>query len=253
MIKQKLSSVIILVFISSSFLYAQVDQGDCKGYPKNAKVVLKKKLGKRYDSLIRIREDADFDSDYLTENEFKALSPYELFVYCLMFPEMFSQNCSVEEDIDEEKYWDAKEGDFIKPKDRVYGYISTYEDFSLSDRQVDKLKKNKKLIIQYIKQDVEGKRYLPCNYKDMIIKTNAIEAIPWLISFFNDNSQKTDKEILTVLSVLMYRNKFKPFMESKSCAKMYLGLKRTDYIEFNSGNIKLTFERAIAFYNSKYQ
>jgi hypothetical protein len=253
-IKQKLIFFISFFILSNTILLAQDDPSECKQYPKDAKTVLKKKLGKRYDSLVRLKEEGDIDSDYLTDSEFKNLSSYESFVYCLLFPEMFSQNCSVEEELDEEKYWDQNaESKAIKPELRVYGYISTYDDFSLSDRQLEKLKRNRSQIVQYIKQNVEGKRYIPCNYKNILIQINAIESIPWLISFFNNNSNKKDKDILTVLCSLMYDNKYKPFMESKSCAKMYLNLKRTDYIEFNSANIKLTFERAMAFYNSRYK
>ena len=121
------------------------------------------------------------------------------------------------------------------------------------EERKNKLKRNKKAIIDYIKQSVKGKSYLACNYKDMIIQINAVETIPWLINYFENNSHRKDKEVITVLCYLMYENKYRPFMESKSCAKMYLGLKRTDYIEFNSGNIKLTLERANAFYNSYYK
>lgn len=256
-VKQKLMFFISFFILSNTILFAQDDPSECKQYPKDAKTVLKKKLGKKYDSLVRLKDGWEDDSDYsyyLTDNEFKNLSSYESFVYCLLFPEMFNQNCDPIEEIDEENYWDHNaQSKAIKPELRVYGYISTYDDFSLSDRQVEKLKRNRSQIIQYIKQNVEGKTKIPCNYKNIIIQTNAIESIPWLISFFNNNSHKRDKEILTVLCSIMYQNNYKPFMESKTCAKLYLGLKRTDYIEFNSANIKLTFERAMAFYNSKYK
>jgi hypothetical protein len=245
--------IVILISFSGYDLYAQTSDFKCGSIPSNAKVVLKKKLGRKYDYLIRVKQEFDIDAEYLSDREFNDLNPYELFVYCLMFPESFNQNCSGEGEIDDEEYWDGKDG--VKessPYEKVYGYITTDDDFTLSERQINKLKKNKKAIIDYVKQNTKGRSYLPCNYKDLIIQINAIETIPWLINYFENNSHRKDKEVLTVLCSLMYQNEFGPFMESKSCAKMYLRLKKPNYIEFNSANIKITLERAMDFYKSRY-
>jgi hypothetical protein len=87
------------------------------------------------------------------------------------------------------------------------------------------------------------------NYKHVIVKINATEMIPLLISTYNID--KKDHDLLTVLNLLMLNNKYQPFMTSESYRKLYAkeDSRWEAHLTFNDANEALIIQRATEFYD----
>jgi hypothetical protein len=188
----------------------------------------------------------EYVGDYysvVTDEIFDALTLYEKFLYCVIYPEEFSQNCNPNFHVYQKQF-----------NKRLYGWISGPNEYQLSSRQIDFLKQNKRIIIEYIKNDVDYFKSMPVSYKNILVEIDATDLIPWMINVFENYTMRKDGQLLTVFFQLMRNNEYAPFTSSKSFYKLYgFNDDRIDYIEFNNANINLTVERAMGLYVMKHK
>jgi hypothetical protein len=97
-------------------------------------------------------------------------------------------------------------------------------------------------------ESIRRSHHIGLNYKKVIVDINATEMIPLLISMYNE--KKIDHDILTVLMLLMSKNKYPVFINSVSWQKLYGDPKsnRRGYLDFNTANEQLILQRATDFY-----
>lgn len=174
----------------------------------------------------------------LKPEQYKSLSLREKFTYVMINPEMYSQNCAVFIPLPDEEY-------------KIFAHLMSWVDESMwSDRQLDFLRENRDSVMALIKESTLRSKKMGVNYKDAIIQMNAWEMIPFIISYYESNPR--DKDALTVLLLLMKKGEYIEFLKSSSFKKLY----GTDYnyenwINYNSANEKLIFERAMGYYKEK--
>ncbi|MFN5319207.1 MAG: hypothetical protein ACK5CY_10255 [Bacteroidia bacterium] len=236
----------LLVLFSNLNFSAQVYYGT-EGFPddieqtENSSIIDEKKI--IIDSKIG---NLEYEEDYysvVTDEVFEALTLYEKFLYCVVYPEDFSQNCNPDAQVHQKQI-----------NKRLYGWISDANEYQLSYRQIEFLKQNRAVIIEYIKNDVEYFKSLPEAYKNILIEIDATELIPWLIHVFENYTMRSDGQLLTVFFQLMRNNEYVPFTTSTSFNKLYgFADHRINYIEFNNANINLTVERAMGLYVMKHK
>lgn len=184
------------------------------------------------------REDEDDSGiDSLPAKLYQSLSLREKFTYNMIYGESFYQNCDIDFPVpDEEK--------------KIFGNLPRlFSEEGWSDRQRAFFKDNKDSVIALMVESIGRAKRVGLNYKHVIVDINASSMIPLLISEYN--LQKKDRDILTVLLLLMRNNKFPAFIESVSYSKLYLG-KESYYmgsLVFNPENEALIIQRATDFYN----
>ena len=191
----------------------------------------------KYKTARSTNEDDDQWTDSLPEKLYRSLSFRERFTYNMIYEESFSQNCDIDQPVvDEEK--------------KIFGHLARERgEGSWSDRQAKFFDDNKDSAIALMTESIGRAKRVGLNYKYVIVYINATSMIPTLIDTYN--MQKKDRDILTVLMLLMLNGKYTPFMESLSCKKLYVG-KDTYYdasLAFNSANEALIIQRATDFYN----
>ena len=183
-------------------------------------------------------EEADAGVSALKPEQFKALSLREKFTYVMIHPEMYSQNCAI----------------FIpQPHEdkKIFANLMSwmYEE-TWSERQINFLRENRDSVMSLIKESTLRSKHMGVNYKDAILEVNGWEMIPFLIEYFKSN--KKDKDVLTVLNLLMKKGEYKEFLKSQSYRKLY-GSDYNDesWINYNSANEKLVIDRAMGYFKEK--
>lgn len=183
-------------------------------------------------------EDADYDAkSEITYQQWQALSLREKFTYCMIHGDRFTQNCDVRAPIQDEDQ-------------KIFAHLlSPFEEEFLSDRQRNWLSVNKDSVLALMGESIGRTGYVGLNYKTVIVDLNGTSMIPQLIAVYSKT--KADKDILTVLNLLMKKNEFKPFMESGSYKKLY---ESSDaymaHINYNQANEELIIKRATEFHQS---
>jgi hypothetical protein len=193
-----------------------------------------------------IREVPDKDNEdaglrALSEKTYASLSLREKFTYNMIQGESYFQGCDVFMPyIDEEKKVFARLPDAFSEK----GWSKRQRKFFLD---------NKDSVISLMTESIGRTHYVGLNYKHVIVDINATEMIPFLIDFYK--IQRKDHDILTVLLLLMYNNKYPPFMASPSYKKLYAneGGSYEAYLVCNAANQDLIIQRATEFYNGLHQ
>lgn len=183
-----------------------------------------------------IKADEDNFTEELNNKAYMGLTLREKFTYHMIHAEAYSQNCDVIPPIlDEDK--------------KIFGNLpDVFNEHSWSERQDNFLVSNRDTVMTLIRESVVRSKRMGVNYKTAIVNVNGRELIPFLISTYHIDQK--DKDILTVLMLLMKKNEYKPFMTSASYIKLYG--KNSDYgsfIDFNKANEALIISRATAFYN----
>lgn len=183
-----------------------------------------------------IKADEDNFTEALSNKAYLGLSLREKFTYHMIHGEAYSQNCDATPPI-------------LNEDKKVFGNLpDAFNERSWSERQDNFLVSNRDTVMALIRESVIRSKRMGVNYKTAVVNVNGRELIPFLVSTYNTDQK--DRDILTVLMLLMKKNEYKPFMTSASCIKLYG--KNSDYgssIDFNKANEALIINRATAFYH----
>jgi hypothetical protein len=187
-------------------------------------------------SLIKgIKFNDNDETEKLGSKLYQGLSLGEKFTYHMIHPESFSQICDAYPPIQDEHK-------------KIFGQLpDLYDEYSWSDRQIAFFKANRDSVVKLLKECITKDKQIGVNFKKAIVEMNATEMIPFLIT--TCKSIKKDHDILTVLLLLMEKNKYPPFIASISHKKLYS--EDSDYKSFlvyNQANEDLIFQRATDFY-----
>lgn len=183
-----------------------------------------------------IKEDEDTHL-ILPAKAYNALSLREKFTYHMIHAESYSQNCDVMPPIQDEQK-------------KIMGYLpDAFDEYAWSDRQRKFLQDNKDSVMALIKESVNRSGRIGLNYKEAIVEMNALQMIPFLITFYKKD--RKDHDILTVLLLLMKGVKYEPFAKSVTYTKLYGdNSSYTSFIQLNAANEELIFKRAMDLYNA---
>lgn len=182
--------------------------------------------------------DEEYQTEKLSDKAYQQLTFREKFTYHMIHGEVFSQICDVMPPIQDEQK-------------KIMGYLpETFDEYHWSDRQLKFMVANRDSVLALIRVGVAADKRIGLNYKQAIVELNATEMIPFLIKTYN--VQKKDHDILTVLMLLMEKNKYPVFYASISHTKLYS--KERDYyhesfLVYNKANEDLIIKRATDFYN----
>lgn len=181
--------------------------------------------------------DQGMGTEPLDSKLYMALSFNEKFTYHMIHPESYSQNCSILPERTDEAH-------------RIYGHLpDIFGEYDWSERQLKFFTGNRDAVEQLMKPLIQINNKVGGNFREAIVRMNAIELIPYLIEFYN--REKKDHYILTILMLLMKENKYTEFTNSTSYSKLY-GKEDGEYsayLVYNKANEVLILQRASNFYN----
>ncbi len=195
------------------------------------------KIKKLVAGLKTVYEENDEGHQKMPANMYNSLPLREKFTYNMIHAEDFSQNCDV----------------FIVENEhkKIFGHLpDIFGDSNWSDRQYNFFKENRDSVMALIKESVLRSKRMGANYKHAIVELNGWEMIPFLINTYK--TDRKDRDILTVLMLLMDQDKYLGFITSSSYKKLYGADALYDaYLELNKPNEDLIMQRADNFYKSK--
>ena len=188
-------------------------------------------------SLIKKIEDTE-ESAALKQKDYLSLSLREKFTYHMIHAESYSQNCDAMPPV-------------IDAEKKIFAQLpDAFNEYSWSERQLNFLNANRDSVIALMTESIGRSNRVGVNYKRAIIEINAREMVPLLIStYYRDHK---DKDILTLLMILMKNNEYTPFLTSTSYKKLFAD-QETSYrafLNFNAANEELIMTRANNFYNA---
>ncbi|MBZ4188847.1 hypothetical protein [Niabella beijingensis] len=180
-------------------------------------------------------DNSDEGVSALSPDAYQSLSLREKFTYTMIHPEMYAQNCS----INMIHFHEHRE---------IFGYlVSDGDEQTWSDRQLGFLRDNRDSVMALIKASATRSGRMGVNYKTAIVEMNGWEMIPYLTGFYTAN--KKDKDLLTVLMLLMKQGKFQPFLHSSSYKKLYgVDGNHENALDYNKANEELIISRARTYY-----
>jgi hypothetical protein len=154
-----------------------------------------------------IKTDKD-DNPVLPSKQYNALSKSEKFTYCMLNAEEFDQNC-------------AEMPGILKEERKIFAYPEPpfYDQYHWSKRQEAFLKGARATVIRLLRETIESHHRVGANIKQAIVFLNADELIPTLVK--NYDRDKKDKDILSVLCVLMKQKAYRPFVVSPTYKTLY--------------------------------
>lgn len=180
----------------------------------------------------------DMDNMVADPKAYERLSLREKFAYHVTHGEAYNQNCDVQPPIVEE---DKK----------IFGQLPDFlGDNGWSQRQEKFFLNNRDTVLALIRESTIRSKHMGVNYKQVIVDVKAVELIPFVIKTYRDNPK--DKDLLTVLLLLMKDANYAPFLQTPTYKKLYGG--QSDYrsfLVFNAANEALIISRALDFYNSR--
>lgn len=183
-------------------------------------------------------DEAEGGEASLTPAQYNSLSLREKFTYTMIHPELYSQNCAV----------------FIPMANEdkmIFAHLMSWTDEEMwSPRQEKFLKDNRDSVMTLIKESTVRSRKMGVNYKDALVLIDAWEMIPFIIEYYKSNP--IDKDALTVLLLMMKEGEYQEFLKSSSYRKLYgSDYNYESYINYNSANEKLIFDRAMGYYSER--
>ncbi|ERJ60077.1 hypothetical protein M472_15035 [Sphingobacterium paucimobilis HER1398] len=187
---------------------------------------------------IKSDDNDDMGLSALSTADFKSLTLREKFTYTVVHPELYSQNCDIRIMLPNEEQ-------------KVFGYLlSTLNEQTWSQRQLVFLRENRDSVMSYIEESTLRSKRMGVNYKDVIDEINGWEMIPFIITYFESN--KKDKDALTLLLLLMKKGEYEEFLKSTSYRKLYgQSYNYETYIEYNKANEALILQRAMGYFKEK--
>jgi hypothetical protein len=180
---------------------------------------------------------AEDESTRLNNKDYMALSLREKFTYHMIHAEISAQNCDARPPIqDEDK--------------KIFGQMADgFNESVWSDRQSKFMISNRDSVMALIKESTDRSKRMGANYKTAIVEINGREMIPYIIEVYNRD--RKDRDLLTLLMLLMKNNEYKPFMDSQSFRKLYGdNANYYSYLDYNKANEDLIIKRAIDYYNT---
>jgi hypothetical protein len=205
---------VLLLAAASTSLLAQ--EPDPKGITAKSKAYHEYRLVetapsyglKKVKALVaKIKTDKD-DNPVLGLKAYDALSVSEKFTYCMLNAENFDQNCAEMPGIlnEERKIFAFPAGPF-------------YDQFNWSKRQEAFLKGHRGTVVQLLRATIKSHSRVGANLKQAIIDLDVYQLIPDLVAAYKRSTK--DKDILSLLCVLMKNTSFKPFVVSPTYKTLY--------------------------------
>ncbi|MDR2121953.1 MAG: hypothetical protein LBP34_02405 [Flavobacteriaceae bacterium] len=174
----------------------------------------------------------------LSEKDFSKLSVKEKFAYTMIYPE-------------NKPLTEVKEEVILDEDKKIFGnLVPVFTENGWSERQRNFLGENRKEVIGLIKESALKDRRLGLNYKIALKEMNAVETIPFLVDFYTTKDKK-DRDILTLLILLMNDNKYYPFTRSNVYHALYGNDKQSLHessIEYSKMNEEYIVKTANNFY-----
>lgn len=174
----------------------------------------------------------------ITDSKFEKLSLEEKFAYCLIHPEIYSQNCA------ESIY-------FFEPQNKIFGELtSSYPLQGWSDRQITFFETYKKDNLVLFEKTLNNTGHFGMNLKVFLLEIDAWEEIPFLIDYYS--SHPNDNDVLTILLGLMKNNDYANLLNSGFYKKLF---DNDDYLErwifASQANKDMILALANDYYQSK--
>lgn len=153
-------------------------------------------------------ESNEYNDRYISEKDFDKLTIKEKFTYTMVYPEIKSSS-------------EGMDALAIYEENKIFGELPTsVNDPKWSARQKKFLKQYRKNIQEFIRETSLKNQYMGLNFKKALLEINAIESIPFLVDFYN-STDKNDKDLLTVLMLLVKKGKYYPFVRSNVYRQLY--------------------------------
>lgn len=146
----------------------------------------------------------------LSAKAYNALSVSERFAYVALFPESFSQICDAMMPVPH-------------PEKKLFSHIPSpfTEEYSWSERQMNFLVNQRPAVVKMLRETMKARGHCGANLKGMVWQINGKELIPDLAALYRVN--RTDRDLLTLMMLMMNDAKYMPFMGSKLCEDLYGG------------------------------
>lgn len=163
-------------------------------------------LAKVRHLIAHIKKDSEGNQE-LDSAAWTALTTKEKFTYCMLHGEDFSQNCNMMPLLD-------------GMESKIFAFpASSFDEDAWSKRQRDFLHAHRGTAIQLLRQTIRRRHRVGSNLKEAVTELKARELVPDLIAVYKRD--RRDQDILSTLMDLMRDAKFKPFLESAQCNKVY--------------------------------
>ncbi|MBS0027536.1 hypothetical protein ACTJJ0_20020 [Chitinophaga sp. 22321] len=186
--------------------------------------------------LIKKIKDDD-ESSTLPQKDYLSLSLREKFTYHMIHAESYSQNCDAMPPVPESEK-------------KIFAQLpDPFGEYSWSERQMNYFKAHRDTMVALMTESIGRSNRVGVNYKKAIVEINGKEMIPLLINTYNRDHK--DKDILTLLMILMKNNEYTPFLTSASYKKLFSDAETSyrAFLNFNTANEELIIQRATTFYN----
>ena len=127
----------------------------------------------------------------------------ERLVYALLYPEQYSQSCSI--------YISQEEIEYRKQY-IVFHKRRAPEGFHMSERQQQALSQDKDSVAYYLKACYQNKKTIPLGISDLILQLKLYQITPLLLQFTRNEE---DYVSLTICMHLMFDDNYQPFIKSQ--------------------------------------
>lgn len=230
--------------VAQEHVYVEPTQAD-RNYRAYREQETKPEFGlRKVESLIKKIKEPEDDgmiADYIaaiSKDEFKRLNLKEQFTYVMIHPEVYSQAC-----IDDM----TSRGEDQK----IFGLLTfRLSGVDWSADQYKFLKQNRDTVQTLIFETIAVKKHMGVNLKSALVEISAWESIPAMIRYYQTN--RKDRDVLTVLSLILKKEQYTPYLKSKMYGKLYLG--DANYMTsvcFNTANEQFLLSTAQDYYNQK--
>jgi hypothetical protein len=181
--------------------------------------------------------DGDEGIDSLDRKSYDSFSLRAKFTYNIIHPEFFHQLCDILPQHPDKA-------------NRIYGTLpDILGEYDWSPSQLAFFTNNRDSVAAFMKELSEKEGRVGANFREIIVDCNATGMIPFLIDAARKETK--DHDDLTVLMLLMKKNRYSEFTGSSSYRKLY-EVERDEYsryLVFNKANEDLIIQRATNFYN----
>jgi hypothetical protein len=168
---------------------------------------------------------------------YQSLSLREKFTYNMIHAESYSQICSAfpMEGPDEEK--------------KIFAQLPImFGEYKWSEKQQKFFSDNRDSVIYLMKECISKTGQVGLNFKKVIVNINAKEMVLPFINLYHRT--KKDRDILTVLMLLMKNNKYQPFVSTAIAKKLYgAAASYKEFSFFKPADQEQLIEFAGKFYN----
>lgn len=158
----------------------------------------------------RPNEGGDSGTLAISDKGWRSLRPAAKFTYCMIHGELYSQNCDG---------MPAFVGEETKIFAQPAAAFNNEQDWS--DRQITFLQSRHSSVVEWIRKAIRTQNRVGVNLKKAILEIDANELVPDLVAQYWRSSR--DKDVLSVLCLLMKHRRFAPFVKSPLFKALYSG------------------------------